>query len=77
MIKEALNNLFSPAAPASIVATVRRRIRADRYELTDDAGRLLQADSSAFWSPGARVTVTSGRIVAAAGRINAIKTYEV
>lgn len=74
--RTALSNLFRPEAPASIAATVTGRIATGRYSLTDDAGRTIQADSGLVWTPGSRVTVQAGRIVAAAGATT-IRTYEV
>jgi hypothetical protein len=77
MIKDALHNIFAPRPPVAITATVAARISPGRYSLTDDAGRTLTADSTLTWSPGARVTVQAGRIVAGAGTAGTIRTYEV
>lgn len=74
--RTALQNLFRPVTPPSILATVTGRISIGRYSLQDDAGRTIKADSSLVWSPGSRVTVQSGRIVASAGTTT-IKRYEV
>ncbi|MFA6135474.1 MAG: hypothetical protein WC869_15790 [Phycisphaerae bacterium] len=76
-MKDVLNKIFTPEALSVVVATVRRRLQPGRYELADDSGRLFQADSSAAWPPGSRVTVQSGRIVAAAGLSGKINHYEV
>ena len=76
-MKDALKKMFTPDQPASIQATVQGRISTGRYELADDTGRKLQADSGLIWSPGARVIVQSGRIVSAGGQAQTIKTYEV
>lgn len=76
-INSALKTIFAQSPPSSIVATVTGRISPARYQLADDAGRIIQADSSLIWSPGSRVTVQSGRIVASAGAVGTIKTYEV
>jgi hypothetical protein len=76
-VKEILSKLFSPEAPETTAATVRRRLQPGRYELADDSGRLFHADSSGAWPPGSRVTVQAGRIVAGAGTAGRINHYEV
>lgn len=76
-MKEALKKLFTPDQPTSITATVQGRISTGRYQLADDSGRILQADSGLIWSPGSRVIVQAGRIVSAGGQSQTIKTYEV
>lgn len=75
--KTILKNLFAPPQPASITATVKRRLAPTRYELTDDSGLMIQAESTAVWSPGSRVIVQAGRIVASAGIAKTIRVYEV
>lgn len=76
-MKEELNNIFAVRSPVSIIATVRKRLSPGRYELRDDAGNLLIAESVVSWSPGSRVKVEGGRIVAAGGALQTIKVYEV
>lgn len=76
-MKEVLKKLFTPDSPASISATVLRWISPNRYELQDDSGRILQADTTNILSPKTRVIVQSGRIVAVVGRNQTIRTYEV
>ena len=76
-LQTALKNLFAPAPTWAITATVTGRIAVGRYALVDDAGRTLTADSTLTWSPGARVTVQAGRIVAGAGTAAPVRTYEV
>lgn len=75
--KTILKNLFATTQPASITATVRRRIAPNRYELTDDSGLLIHADTTATWAPGRRVIVQGGRIVDSAAKAKTIKIYEV
>ncbi|MGV0961807.1 MAG: hypothetical protein ACOYB1_18435 [Limnohabitans sp.] len=76
-MKEVLNKLFAQDTPASVPATIIRWLSPGRYELEDDAGRKLQADTTAILSPGTRVMVQADRIVAVIGRNQSIRTYEV
>jgi hypothetical protein len=76
-MKDVLKKLFTPETPAGVSATVLRWISPNRYELQDDSGRKLQADTTNVLSPGARVIVQAGRIVAVIGRNQTIRTYEV
>ena len=77
MIKEALKNIFITTRQGGTAATIRRTLATGRYELADDAGRLLQADADVVWEAGSRVIVMGGRIVARTSPAKTIKTYEV
>jgi len=76
-MKDILKKLFAPTEPVAIAATVVRRIRQGLYELTDDAGRTIQADSPDAWATGDRVRIESGRIIGFAAMAPTIKIYEV
>lgn len=76
-MKEILARLVATPPPTSQRATVVRRLSPGRYELRDDLGRMLPADSDVAYAPGVAVLVQAGRIVARAGTLQNIKTYEV
>jgi hypothetical protein len=76
-MKEALQKLFTPDSQAAFSATTERRISLGVYEITDDAGRTLQVNSSLVLLPSQRVIVQSGRVISLSGNGQPIKTYEV
>jgi phosphoglucomutase len=76
-MKDILSRLAGPLPKTSHSATVQRRLSATRYELRDDLGRIIQADSDTAYAPGVAVLVQAGRIVARVGTSQNIKTYEV
>lgn len=76
-MKEILAKIMQPTAAPTIAATVVRRLAPGRYELRDDLGRLLQADSSVDYAPESSVLVQSGRIVSRSGNRSTIRIYEV
>jgi hypothetical protein len=76
-VKEILGKIMQPEATATTRAAILRRLVPGRYELRDDLGRTLQAESDIAYAPGVAVLVLSGRIVARAGNSETIKTYEV
>ncbi|MGV0961851.1 MAG: hypothetical protein ACOYB1_18655 [Limnohabitans sp.] len=76
-MKEILHKLFAMDQTGAITATVNRWLSPGRYELTDDSGRIIQADATTALSPFQRVIVQSGRVVSLSGQISTIKTYEV
>jgi hypothetical protein len=76
-MKEVLKKMFESDVQRRISATVRRRISAGTYELQDDNGRVIQAASTLFWSPGTRVLIQQGIIVSRWGGQKSTKTYEV
>lgn len=76
-MKEILAKIMLPAAAPTVAATVVRRLAPGRYELRDGLGRTITADADAVYSPGVEVIVQSGRIVARAGSLQTIRTYEV
>lgn len=77
MINDVVKNLFAKTPPSQVDATVIRRVSAVRYEVEDDAGRRMLADSTATWRPGNRVIIQRGRIVSRGGARKTIKNYEV
>mgnify|MGYP000965394368 CR=1 FL=1 len=76
-MKDVLSKIMQPATAPQMSATVLRRLAPGRYELRDDLGRVVQADSDLAYAPGATVLIQSGRIVARAAATTAIRTYEV
>ena len=76
-MKDVLSRIMQPATAPQVSATVLRRLAPGRYELRDDLGRVVQAESDIAYAPGANVIVQSGRIVARAAAPAAIRTYEV
>lgn len=76
-MKEILQKLFAKDPAGAFTATVSRRLAPGRYELVDDSGRILQADTTLILSPLQRVTVQTGRVVSLSGPKQTIKTYEV
>jgi hypothetical protein len=76
-MKDVLKRMFAPETAARIEAAVIGRVGTGKYEVRDDMGRILRVDSSLIWPPGKRVIVQSGRIVASAGAVQTIKSYEV
>jgi hypothetical protein len=77
MSKTTLAKIFAPAGPGTRAATVTARLSRGLYQLTDERGRPIQAESTALYAPGARVLVAGGRIVGTTGRASAGKTFYV
>lgn len=76
-MKELLGKIMQPEATTTTRAEILRRLVPGRYELRDDLGRTLQAESETSYAPGVAVLVQAGRIIARAGSAETIKTYEV
>ena len=76
-MKDVLSRIMQPAPAPQVSATVLRRLAPGRYELRDDLGRVVQAESDAVYPPGVSVLLQSGRIIARAAAPQNIKTYEV
>lgn len=76
-MKDLLTKIMTPAVATQTTATVLRRLAPGRYELRDDLGRTVQAESDAVYPPGVSVLLQSGRIIARAATPQNIKTYEV
>lgn len=76
-MKETLEKLFKPDSQVAFAASVSRRITLGVYEVIDDAGRVLQINSSLVLLPSQRVIVGSGRVLSLSGLGQTIKTYEV
>jgi hypothetical protein len=57
--------------------TVAAILPRDRYQVTDQAGRVLVVESSALYRVGDQVTVIDGRIVGPARRFARRKIYRV
>ncbi len=76
MIKTALERMFKPTEPTTIIATVVKRVSEGKFQLVDDTGREFTAFSSIDWPPQRRVLVQSGRIIqSSTGTAGSIKTY--
>jgi hypothetical protein len=76
-MRYALKNLFEQESSDRITAIITGRISLGTYELQDDNGRILQASSTLFWSPGTRVLIQAGIIISRWGGQKSTKTYEV
>ena len=76
-MKDALLNIFTPPTSAPYPATVQQRLSLGVYLAADDAGRILQVNSSLVLLPSQRIIIQAGRVVSLSGPGQNIKTYEV
>ena len=76
-MKEILKKILQPKEPEKIFATVITPLAGNRYQVEDSQLRTHYVDADRSWNPGDAVSVSGGRIVGIAARINKPKIYEV
>jgi len=62
-MRQSLENIFQAKKPRTVYGTVKTRVNANRYVITDDSGADVIVDSVLEWSLGAKVIVQNGIII--------------